>query len=341
MIEDAATRAVLRSAMLPMDGNIAEHAEGILAAVARVVPRDDWSALTCIDLTAGSCFLPLSFAAAGVRRIVINDTATRTIVAARGLFQGGHVDRTLIERILDRRKSRRRPHTPSFHFASDYLTAEICGVFDRLFHADVAPPEAATLRYLALRHVLEFADPDDGFRILMTQDPKQLLADGETNWRGFVARLDSSQERLLRLLDDITAGQAAIVTRDVTIHHGDMRDVAGVIDYRMPCLVVVNPPTNGVDEYVIDDQVVHSLIANRLVPLTRCPETPELFWRRRVEAALSALPCGTLFVVWGGDGAMPAAACRAVWDGFGDPLHLHEVRAPGEPVAMWGIFRRR
>ena len=341
MIEDATKRAILRRAMLPMDGNIAEHAEGILAATARVVPRDDWPALTCIDLTAGSCMLPLSFAAAGVRRVVINDIATRTIVAARGLFQGGPVDRTEVERILDRRKSQRRPHTPSFNFASDYLTAEICDVFDRLFHADVTPPAAATLRYLALRHVLDFADPDDGFRILMTQDRKQLLADSETNWRDFVARIDAGPERLMQLLVDITAGQSAIATRDVTIHHGDMRDVAGMIDFRLPCLVVVNPPTNGVDEYVVDDQVVHSLIANRLVPLTRCPETPELFWRRGVEAALAALPSGALFVVWGGDGAMPAAACRGVWEGFGDPLHLHEVRAPGEPVAMWGIFRRR
>ncbi len=341
MIEDGATHAILRRAMLPMDGNIADHADGIIAAVARLLPRAAWPSLTCVDLTAGSCMLPLAFAAAGVRRVVINDIAARTIIAARALFEGGPVDRDLLDRLLDRRGSRRRPHTPSFHFASDYLTAEICAVFDRLFHADVAAPAATTLRYLALRHVLDFADVDDGFRLLMTHDRAQLLADGETNWKGFVARLDAGPERLVRLLTDIGAGQAAIATRDITILHGDMRDIARALDYPLPCLVVVNPPTNGVDEYVIDDQVVHSLIANRLVALTRSPETPAQFWRHRVDAALAALPSGVMFVVWGGDGAMPATACHAVWAEYGDPLHVNEVRAPGERVAMWGIFRRR
>jgi hypothetical protein len=127
----------------------------------------------------------------------------------------------------------------------------------------------------------------------------------------------------------------------VRILNADMRDVAAAIDYRGPCLVAVNPPTNGVDEYVIDDQIVHSLIANRLVPLTRCAETAAAFWRSRVETALAALPAGALFLVWGGDGAMTAEACRSVWLAYGDQVHAARVELDEGRAALWGIFRRR
>ena len=46
--------------MLPMDGTIADHAEPILAAVADAVPPARREALSYVDLTAGSCLLPLS-----------------------------------------------------------------------------------------------------------------------------------------------------------------------------------------------------------------------------------------------------------------------------------------
>jgi hypothetical protein len=120
-----------------------------------------------------------------------------------------------------------------------------------------------------------------------------------------------------------------------------MRDIAAAIDFTGPCLVAVNPPTNGVDEYVIDDQIVHSLVANRLVPLSRCTEDPAEFWTRRVEAALAPMPTGTLFLVWGGDGAMTAAACEAAWRRHGDVVHRATISFGDGRGATWGIFRRR
>jgi hypothetical protein len=340
MIVDAAMLARLRRAMLPMDGSIADHAETILAAAAAAIPHAQRSALTYVDLTAGSCLLPLAFAAAGIRRVVINDTASRSIVAARALFQGAAIDDGLLARVLAGAVSM-RAHTPSFHFASDYLTAEICAVFDRLFHAELPPAQAATLRYVALRFVQDFADPEDGFQILLTHDRVQLRADPETDWRRFCAALDDGPARIATALAAISDGQRAMTTPDRRVLHADMRDVARAIPYDLPCLVAVNPPTNGVDEYVIDDQLVHSLIANRLVPLSRCRETAEEFWRARVEAALHALPTGALFLVWGGDGAMTAQACAAVWQRFGDPVHRASIEASPGRHALWGIFRRR
>lgn len=340
MIIDAAMLEMLRRAMLPMDGSIADHAETILAAAAAAIPAGQRDRLTYVDLTAGSCLLPLAFAAAGIRRIVVNDTAARSIVAARALFLGGRIDQALLARVLAG-DAISRAHTPSFHFASDYLTAGICVVFDRLFHAELPAATAATLRYLALRYVLDFADPEDGFQILFTHEREQLLADRDADWRRFVAALDDAPAQLAATLDAIEAAQAAIATPDRRVLHGDMRDVAAAIAYDPPCLVAVNPPTNGVDEYVIDDQLVHSLIANRLVPLARCPESPEAFWTRRVKSALAALPAGALFLVWGGDGAMTEEACLALWQRFGDPVHRASVQSSPTRRALWGIFRRR
>lgn len=340
MMIDAATLALLRRAMLPMDGSIADHAETILAAAAAAIPRARRAELTYVDLTAGSCLLPLAFAAAGVRRVVVNDTAARSIVAARALFHGEVLAPALVARVLAGEVPM-HAHVPSFHFASDYLTAGICAVFDRLFHADLPPAQATTLRYLALRYVQDFADPEDGFQILLTHDRGQMLADPETDWRRFVARLDDGAARLERTRGEIEAGQLALETADRRVLHADMRDVAAAIRCELPCLVAVNPPTNGVDEYVIDDQLVHSLIANRLVPLTRCAQSPELFWRSRVETALAALPEGALFLVWGGDGAMSEDECRSVWQRHGDCVHAQAVQASPTRRAVWGIFRRR
>ncbi len=341
MIVDAATLATLRAAMLPMDGTIADHAEEILAAAADAIPAPRRREMSYVDLTAGSCLLPLAFAAAGARAVVVNDIATRSIVAARALFAGGDLPGGMLEDALQGRLPS-RAHVPSFRFASDYLPEAPCRAFDRLFHADVAAPQAATLRYLALRHVLRLADPEDGFRVMLTHDRAQLLADGEEDWSRFVARLDEGTDGVAADLLAVRAGaRAAAAAGGTRILQADMRDIAAAIDFTGPCLVAVNPPTNGVDEYVIDDQIVHSLVANRLVPLTRCAEAPAEFWMRRVEAALAPMPPGTLFLVWGGDGAMTAEACEPTWRRHGDAVHRATISLGEGRGATWGIFRRR
>lgn len=332
--------ALLRRAMLPMDGSIADHAEPILEAAGEALGAARHGAFAYVDLTAGSCLLPLAFSAAGATRIVVNDIAARTIVAARALFSGAAIDQDMLDDAYAGRIAR-RPHVPSFRFASDYLTAEICTIFDRLFHVDLPAPQAATLRYLALRDALAFADPEDGFRILMTHDPAQLRADPDADWSGFLAAHRDRQDRLAALRATLIAARAATGAPAVRILNADMRDVAATIDWRGPCLVAVNPPTNGVDEYAIEDQIVHSLIANRLVPLARSRETAERFWRTRVTAALAPLPTGTFFLVWGGDGAMDAEACRSVWQAYGARVHAAEIDLGHGRQAVWGIFRRR
>ncbi|MBM3525879.1 MAG: hypothetical protein FJX57_23255, partial [Alphaproteobacteria bacterium] len=118
---DAATLARLRRAMLPMDGSIADHAEAILEAVARATTGVAIDALTYVDLTAGSCLLPLAFAAAGVRRVVVNDAASRTQIAARALFYGAPVDATVLAGLLNDGTTPRRMHVASFRLIADYL----------------------------------------------------------------------------------------------------------------------------------------------------------------------------------------------------------------------------
>jgi hypothetical protein len=304
------------------------------------VPRAAWHELAYIDLPAGTCLLPLAFAAAGVRRVVVNDIAPRSLVAARALFAAPAPSWNLVERALDTTHApRRRAHVSSFGFASDYLTAEICAVFDRLYFAEMGESSAA-LRYVALRYVLGFADPEDGFRILMTHDERQLEDDPESDWRPFLARARDGRAALRAIVADIAAGMAVLRTRAVTLCHADMRDVAARLDLSAPCLVAVNPPTAGIDEYVIDDQVAHSLIANRLVPLSRCPETSEAFWRSRVEAALAAIPRGGFYLVWGGDGALDAAQCRETWNRFGAPVFVRSLRLANGRRPDWAIYRR-
>jgi hypothetical protein len=340
LIVDPSTLARLRRAMLPMDGTIADHAEPILAAVADAVPPARREALTYVDLTAGSCLLPLAFAAAGARAVVVNDIAARSTIAARALFQGDGVTAALLANALSGR-CHMRMHAPSFAFASDYLTSGACATFDRLFHADLPRRQVATLRYLAVREVLGFADAEDGFRILMTHDQAQLRADRETDWRSFLAHHGGAAARLETMRSDMADARCALRTTRIRVLQADMRDIANRIDYDGPCLVAVNPPTNGIDEYVIEDQIVHSLISNRLVPLTRCTEGPAEFWCSRVDAALSPLPSGTLFLVWGGDGALDIDACLARWRRFGDAIHCANVDLGSGRKAQWGIFRRR
>ena len=341
MIVDTATLATLRAAMLPMDGTIADHAEEILAAAAEAMSPARARELAYVDLTAGSCLLPLAFAAAGARSVVVNDIATRSIVAARALFAGGDVPAGMLDDALAGRLPA-RAHVPSFRFASDYLPEAACRTFDRLYHLDLPAPQAATLRYLALRHVLRLADPEEGFRVLLTHDRAQLLADREEDWSRFVVRLDEGTDGIAADLLAVRAGaRAAAAAGSTRVLQADMRDIAAAIDFTGPCLVAVNPPTNGVDEYVIDDQIVHSLVANRLVPLSRCTEDPAEFWTRRVEAALAPMPTGTLFLVWGGDGAMTAAACEAAWRRHGDVVHRATISFGDGRGATWGIFRRR
>ena len=156
MIVEPATLATLRAAMLPMDGTIADHAEEILAAAADAMSPAGPRYLAYVDLTAGSCLLPLAFAAAGARSVVVNDIATRSIVAARALFAGGDVPAGMLDDALAGRLPA-RAHVPSFRFASDYLPEAACRTFDRLYHLDLPAPQAATLRYLALRHVLRMS----------------------------------------------------------------------------------------------------------------------------------------------------------------------------------------
>src|SRR3954468_22917033 len=111
--------------MLPLDGMIAEHVPDRMGAYAAIVPPRDWRSLTVVDFTAGSCLLPLLFAAAGVERVVVNDAAERSHVAARALFGGVRLDPRVVQHLLSNPSPRLRRHIPSFYFAADYITAEV------------------------------------------------------------------------------------------------------------------------------------------------------------------------------------------------------------------------
>ena len=335
---DAARLAVLERARLPLDGAIARHVPAILAAAARVI--GEWQTLDYVDLTAGSCLLPMAFAAGGARRVVVNDPAPRTMVAARALFGGRQVDRATLAAILAGTGPRSRPHRPTHSFLSDFFLEPASALFDRLFHVALPPAEAAPLRYLALRWMLGFvASEEDGFALLATHDRAQLAADRDVDWRPALARIDDAPRVLARLADEIDAGVAAVRSPQVELRCGDMVDVARRLALRAPALVAANPPTAGLDEYVVDDQIVHSLIANRLVPLARSAETPAAFWTARVSGALAALPPGVLFLVWAGDGELDADASRAVWNRYGRPL-VEQPAGDDAPGAVWAIYRR-
>ncbi len=322
--------------MLPLDGSIHDIAPDILAAVAEIVPRRGWRDLAYADLTAGSCLLPLAFAAAGVRRLVINDVAPRSTLAAQALFPAEPLPPARLGAILSGVTKLRR-HVPSFHFAADYLLAPVAEQFDRLFHAALPAADAAVARYLALLWVMGFAPgATESFEILMTHDPAQLRADDGVNWRPYLRRLARADVVLAGLARDIARGQALTVHATATIHQRDMLDFTSADLPDGPLLVAINPPTRGIDEYVIDDQLIHSLIANRWLPLSRSRESNRDFWTRRVRAAMRLLPRGALYLVYGGDGSMTWRECHAVWSEAGDPLVTRRAGRGG-----WAIFRRR
>lgn len=322
--------------MLPLDGSIAEHVPAIVAAYARLVPPRDWPGITVVDLTAGSCLLPLIFAARGVRRLVINDLAERSELAARALFGGVTLSWPAVRRHITARRSHLARHVPSFHFAADYLLQPVADIFDRLYFARVPRREREAYRYLALRWVLGFAPVDSAWNILPTHDPRQLRDDLTSDWSAYLRRAGRPLAVLEALVRDINAAVTAVGDARARIHRQDMLTLAGRVDYGRRALVVGNPPTRGLDEYVIDDQLAHSLMANRWLPLSRSREDAATFWTRRVEAVLQVVPTGSHAVVWGGDGAMRYAECRSVWERWGRLVAGRRVGRGG-----WGILERR
>ncbi len=331
----------MRRAMLPLDGSIADHAPAIVDAYARVVPPQDWAGLNVVDLTAGSCLLPLLFAAQGAGRIVVNDTAERTHVAAAALFGRRAIDLRRVRQLVSASKPRLRRHVPSFHFASDYLTENVADVFDRLFYAPLPPAERPVYRYLALRWVLGFVpSPEHEFAILPTHDYDQLAQDRTHDWRPYIRRVRSKLSVLASLAADINAAISRVATRWIDVHQADLLALCRTVDYGRRAFVVINPPTRGLDEYTIDDQLAHSLLANRWLPLSRSREGPGSFWRRRVEAALQGLPAGSHALVWGGDGTLTWAQCLRVWRHHAEPVIVRRAgRGPEAPG--WAILEKR
>ncbi len=330
----------LRRAMLPLDGSIAEHVPDIVAAYARLVPPKEWPGVTVVDLTAGSCLLPLLFAARGARRLVVNDLAPRSQLAARALFGGVRFSWLAVEALLTTRRPRLRRHVPSFHFASDYLTEPVAGLFDRLYYATVPARERAAYQYLALRWVLGFSPVEDSWNILPTHDPRQLRDDLSHDWGPYIRRMHRPLAVLRRVADDFNRAIARVGGTRAAVHGEDMLTLCRRVDYGRRAFVVANPPTRGLDEYVIDDQLAHSLMANRWLPLSRSRETPEAFWRRRVEAALKAVPAGSHALVWGGDGALSWRDCTSVWARYGVRVAERRADRPGGR-AGWAILERR
>lgn len=328
---------MLRRAMLPMDGNIAEHVPDIVAAYARLVPLREWPHVTVTDFTAGSCLLPMTLAASGVRRLVVNDAAPRTQLAARALFGGVELDWTTIRRLVTAQRPRLARHSPSFHFAADYLTAEVADVFDRLYYAQLPAAAQPVYRYLALRWVQGFAPSGESdFDVLPTHDYGQLLDDLEHDWHPYVRRVRRKLAVLKQLARDINAGVVQMRGARATVYGEDMLTLSTRMVFGRRAFVAANPPTRGVDEYVLDDQILHSLLANRWLPLSRCRESAERFWTRRVSAVLSRVPAGSHVLVWGGDGAMSWSACRTVWERYGVLAASKRLSRAG-----WAIVERR
>jgi len=335
---NAKTLAILRRAMLPLDGTIADWVPEIVDAYARILPLARWKDLAMVDFTAGSCLMPTVFAARGVRRLAVNDFAPRSHLAAQFLFGGRRIDPARVAALLAAARPALHPHVPTFHFACDYLIEPVCAVFDRLYHARVPAAERAGLQYLAVRWALGFArSVEDGFEILYSHDAAQLKKLRDPDWRPYLARARRPAAVVGQLVRDLNAAIDAIGPAKAKLFCADMKDVAPRIKFNAPLFAAVNPPTRGLDEYTIDDQLVHSLMANRWQPLSQTPETPLAFWTRRVDAALRHLPAGSHYMVWGGDGSMSFEACQAVWDLYGVARHLKrlssDAAAPG-----WAIY---
>jgi hypothetical protein len=326
--------------MVPLDGTIAPEVPAILAALDALIPESEWPRLTVADLTAGSCLMPLLFGARGPRRLIVNDPAPRSAIGARALFGGVALETSRLPALLAAPVEKLRPHVPSFHFACDYLTEDVAANFDRLFHAGLPERQRAGFQYLALLFVSGFApSPEDGFEVLMTHDPAQLLALKDHNWRPYLDRARNAPRVIAALADDLNAAIALQHAQESIVLAQDLIDVAVTTRFETPCLAVINPPTRGIDEYEIDDQLVHSLIANRWLPLSMSRERPEEFWRRRVSAGLEALPTGALAIVWGGDGSLAWDECYATWTHYGAPAHVHRT-GPGDGAPGWAIIRR-
>ena len=329
----------LRRAMLPLDGTIADWVPEIMDAYARIVPMREWPKLTMVDFTAGSCLMPSLFAAFGVRRLVVNDFAPRSHLAARFLFGRRKIDGDRVSALLASKRPKLRAHVPTFHFACDYLVEPACNVFDRLYHADVPAAERTGLQYLAVRWALGFAKSvEDGFEILYSHDHARLARQRDVDWKAYLARARRPAPVLGQLVRELNSAIDAVGPVRARLHCADMKDVAKGLRLSTPVFAAVNPPTRGLDEYTIDDQLVHSLMANRWLPLSQTPETPLAFWTRRVDAGLRHLPQGAHYMVWGGDGSMRWSECLRIWSLYGAPLHLSRLGADAESPG-WGIFK--
>lgn len=331
--------STLARAMFPLDGAIPELVPGIVAAIDAIAPRA-LNRFGFIDLTAGSCLMPLYYGARGVGRLVVNDTAERTAVAARALWGGVPLDWTVVERLVTAPEPRLRAHVPSFHFICDYLLEPAADVFDRLYFAEVPAAAAPVYRYLALLWAQGFAvDDDQKFPVLMTHDPDQIADLDGGWWAGYLARAADPLAALAPIVARINEAIGLQHPGRVEVYCEDLVAVTGRLDLDRDCVVALNPPTNGIDEYVVDDQIVHSLLANRMLPLTRSRETPAAFWEARVRGGLQALPRGAHALVFGGDGAMTLNACRKVWQAYGPIVHEHPLRRRRRESA-WAIVRR-
>jgi len=323
--------------MLPLDGSIAEHVPAIVTAYA----VRQWREVTVFDLTAGACLLSLLFAAQGVRRIVVNDLAERSALAARALFGRQAIDIRRLRSLITAGGPRLRRHVPSFHFASNYLTQPVADTFDRLFFAALPAAERPIHGYLALRWVLGFApSAEEEFPILPTHDEAQLRDDLERDWAPYLRRQRQPMAVLERLAAHLNAAIRRAAASPVEVHQSDVRALCPVLDWGRRMLVMINPPTRGLDEYVVDDQLAHSLLANRWLPLSRSRETPEALWTECVEAVLRRLPRGSHAVVWGGDGAMTWRQCWRVWTRFAEPVTVHPVEH-GRRRVGWAILEKR
>ena len=149
------------------------------------------------------------------------------------------------------------------------------------------------------------------------------------HWRPF---LDS-------LAGDLNAAIRRVAGVRVEVHQADVRLLCRELDWRRRMFVMINPPTRGLDEYVIDDQLAHSLLANRWLPLSRSRETAEALWTECVEAVLGRLPRGSHAVVWGGDGTMSWRRCWRVWTRFAKPAAVHLVER-GRRRVGWAILQK-
>lgn len=331
---------ILQRAMLPLDGTIARWVPEIMDAYARIRPTGAWRELTMVDFTAGSCLMPALFAASGVRQLVVNDYAPRSKLAADFLFGRQPISLRRVEALLRSRRPKPRVHVPTFHFACDYLLEPVCEIFDRLYYADVPASERTGLRYLAVRWALGFArTAEEGFEILYTHDIRQLAQTSDVDWHPYLARLRRYRSVMSALVRDLNASLGVIGPVRASIHCADMVEIAPKLRLKVPVFAAVNPPTRGLDEYTIDDQLVHSLMSNRWLPLSKVSESPMAFWTRRVSAALKHLPLGAEFMVWGGDGSMHWRECFQIWALFGEPLHISRLGS-GEDAAGWAILRR-